>query len=122
MSQSAKSILAFGIYVTSLGLVLLLIPNQFLGLFGFQPTDGLWVRVLGMILVLLSYYYIQAARNELTVWMRWTVHARSTIIIFFTVFVLIGLAPPILIAFAFVDLGGAIWTHMALRSSKAVNL
>jgi hypothetical protein len=118
MSASAKSILVFGIYVACLGLVLLLIPNQFLSLFGFQPTDGLWVRVLGMLLVLLSYYYIQAARNELTVWIRWTVHARSPIIIFFTVFVLIGLAPPMLIAFAFAELGGAIWTHMALKSSK----
>ena len=118
MSNSAKSILVFGIYVAGLGLILLLIPNQFLGLFGFQPTDGLWVRVLGMILFLLSYYYIQAARNELTVWMKWTVHARSTIIIFFTVFVLIGLAPPILIAFSCVDLGGAIWTALALKSAQ----
>ena len=121
MSQSAKSILVFGIYLTGLGFILLLIPNEFLSLFRFPPTDGLWVRVLGMLIVLLSYYYIQAARNELTVWMQWSVHARSMVIIFFTVFVLLGLAPPILIIFGAVELGGSIWTHVALRSSKPVN-
>jgi hypothetical protein len=118
MSASAKSILVFGIYLTGLGCILVLIPNEFLSLFGFPPTDGLWVRVLGMLIFLVSYYYIQAARNELTVWMQWSVYARSVIIIFFTVFVLLDLAPPVLIVFGAVESAGAIWTHMALKSSK----
>ena len=116
MSQSAKSILVFGIYLTGLGFILLLIPNEFLSLFRFPPTDGLWVRVLGMLIVLLSYYYIQAARKEITEFFALTVHARAAVIVFTVAFVVLGLAPPTPIVLGVVDLAGAIWTALALRS------
>ena len=68
-----------------------------------------------MLVLLLGFYYLQAARTELTGFFRWTVYARSTVIIFFTVFVLLGYASPALILFGAVDLAGAIWTALSLR-------
>jgi len=56
--------------------------------------------------------------KEMTDFFRWTVYTRSTVIVFFAAFVLLGFARPPLIMFGVVDLLGAIWTSLALRSPK----
>ena len=117
MSKAARSVFVFGIYLCIIGLSFLLIPNKVLGLFGFPATDERWIRVVAAILIILSYYLIQAARNELTVFFRLTVHGRASVIVFFTAFVVLGIAQPILILFAVVDLLAAIWTALALRAA-----
>ena len=66
MSNSAKSIFVFGIYSLILGITFLIIPNILLSLFGFQTTNEVWIRVIGMLLFLLAFYYIQAARKNFT--------------------------------------------------------
>lgn len=55
----------------------------------------------------------------MTDFFRWTVFLRSTVIVFFAIFVLLGFAGPPLVLFGVVDLLGAIWTGLALRSAKA---
>ena len=119
MNRAAKSVLIFGIYELVLGLVLLLIPNLLLPLFGFPPTDEPWIRVVGMIELILAYYYIQAARQGLRCLLRWTVHERSFAFACLAVLVGAGLAAPMLALFGLVDLAGAIWTGLALQSSRA---
>jgi hypothetical protein len=118
MSNSARSIFVFGLYLLLLGTILLLIPNILLGMFFFPQTTEVWIRVVGMLVLFLCFYYIQAARKEITDFFRWTVYVRSTVIVFFAAFVLLGLASPALILFGVADLLGAIWTHLALRSPK----
>lgn len=120
MSNGAKSVLVFAIYLLFLGATLLVIPNALLSLFAYPTTDEVWIRVAGMLLVMIAFYYIQAARNELIAFFRWTVYARATVILFFVVFVILGFARPILILFGAVDLLAALWTAVALRSSKKV--
>jgi hypothetical protein len=118
MSSSAKSIFVFGIYVAVLGVTLLVAANVLLSLFGIPATNEVWIRVVGMLLVLLAFYYVQAAREELTDFFQWTVYTRASVIVFFIVFVVLGLAQPILILCGAIDLLGAIWTGLALRSSR----
>jgi hypothetical protein len=120
MSNSARSVFVFGLYLVVLGISLLAVPNILLGMFFLPPTTEVWIRVSGMLVLFLGFYYIQAARHELTDFFRWTVYARSTVIVFFTAFVVLGFASPALILFGAVDLLGAIWTGLALRSAKAV--
>lgn len=120
MSNGAKSVLVFAIYLLFLGATLLVIPNALLSLFAYPTTDEVWIRVAGMLLVMIAFYYIQAARNELIAFFRWTVYARATVILFFVVFVILGFARPILILFGTVDLLAALWTAVVLRSSKKV--
>ena len=117
MSKAAKSILVFGIYLVVIGLAFMVVPNIALGLFGFPVTNESWIRVMGMLLLILAYYYVQAARNELKSLFRWTVHARSLVVVVFIIFVALGLAKPMLIMFGVVDLLGALWTGWALRGS-----
>ncbi len=117
MSKAAKSVFVFGIYLIFIGLGFLLVPNTVLGLFGFPMTTEPWIQVVAMLLLILAYYYIQSARSELRSFFRFTVHGRASVILFFIAFVVLGLAPPILIMFGVVDLVAAIWTALALRST-----
>ncbi len=118
MSNAAKSILVFGIYLTVIGLGFLIVPNTPLVLFGFPTTNEPWIRVVGLLVLILAYYYFQASRNEVKPFFRWTVHARPFVVVCFIVFVALGLAKPMLIIFGVVDLLGAVWTGLALRTSQ----
>jgi hypothetical protein len=116
MSKAAISLLVFGIYVALNGLGFLLAPNLVLGLFGLPATTEPWIRIVAMLSLILAYLYIQAARKEMTEFFALTVHARAAVIAFTLAFAALGLAPPTLIVLGAVDLAGAIWTALALRS------
>ena len=119
MSRAATSILAWGIYLVILGPTLMIRPNALLWSFGIPETTEVWVRVVGMLLFLLAFYYILAARAELTALFRWSVWVRGAVLPFFAVFTLAGLAQPTILLIGIVDLSGAIWTAWALRSPQA---
>ncbi len=119
MSNAAKSLQVYGGYIILfLGLPFLLIPGALLPLVGMSAPTDVWVRVLAMTVLFLGYYYVQAARRELTDLFRWSVNIRFTVPIFFVAFVILGFAPPVLIAFSVPDVSFAIWTALALRSAK----
>lgn len=118
MSHAAKSLFVFGIYLCGLGLLLLLVPNMILRLFGAPPTNEVWIRINGMFVLCLSFYYVQAARHGLTAFIWWTVWARGAVIIYFAAFVLLVSAPKALLLFGLIDLLTAIWTWLALRKDE----
>ena len=119
MSQAAKSLFVFGIYLCGLGLILVLVPNLILQVFRVPPTNEVWIRVNGMFVLCLSFYYVQTARNELTSFIRWTVWARVVVIFFFAGFVLLASAPRAFLLFGLIDLLSAMWTWLALRRDEA---
>ncbi len=118
MSRAAKSLFVFGVYLCGLGSMLLLAPNVLLRLFGAPPTDEVWIRINGMFVLCLGFYYIQAARNELKTFIRWTVWTRGAVIFFFAAFVLLASAPKELLWFGLIDLLAAAWTWLALRGTR----
>ena len=69
-----------------------------------------------MLVLLIGFYYSMAARAEITRFLQWTVYARTSVLLFFTAFVLAGLAPPILLLFGVVDIIAATWTQLSLRA------
>ena len=117
MSNAAKSLFVFGIYLFFLGMVLIFVPNLLLGIFGFAETTEIWIRVIGVLVTILGIYYYLAAKAELTDLFRWSVPARGSVIFIFAAFVILGLAPPVLLIFGVIDLAAAIWTALALKSS-----
>src|SRR5919112_2435512 len=119
MSPAAKSLFVFGIYLCGLGLLLLLVPNLLLRAFGVPPTNEVWIRVVGMLVLCLSFYYVLAARSELTSFIRWTIPARVAVIFYFTAFVLLVSAPKALLLFGLIDLLAATWTWLALKKDEA---
>ena len=119
MSRAAKCLLVFGVYLSVLGLALLLVPNLLLRFFGAPPTNEVWIRINGMFVICLSFFYVQAARYELTKFIRWTVWARVAVIFYFAAFVLLVSAPKALLLFGLIDLLSAIWTWLALKKDEA---
>ena len=115
MVKSTQSVFVWSFYLLGLGSILVLIPNFLLGLFNFEPTEEVWIRVVGMLLLILAYYCFEAARHQLRTFYQWSVLGRASVIVFFTAFVLLKLAPVQLILFGLVDLAGALWTGFALK-------
>ena len=118
MSRAAKSLFVFGVYLCGLGLTLLLVPNLLLRVFGVPPTNEVWIRINGMLVLCLSFYYVQAAHHGLTAFIRWTVWARVAVIFYFASFVLLVSAPKALLLFGLVDLLAAVWTWRALKKDS----
>jgi hypothetical protein len=119
MSRSAKTMIVVGIYVLILGILMILVPNFLLRMFMQPETSEIWIRTTGMFLLFLGYYYIAAARAELTQFFQFSVYARACVILFFIGFVIFLSASPVLIAFGIVDLGTAIWTQIALLKDRS---
>jgi len=116
MSKSSTSVLVFGIYLIGMGAGLMFMPNFVLGTLGFPPSNDIWVRVVGVLALLLAYYYISAARSGTKAFMEWTIPGRIGVFIAFVAFVVLGMVGPIMIGLGLVDLLGALWTRSALKS------
>lgn len=112
---SALSVLVFGVYLALIGLLLALIPNLLLGLIGVPPTSEVWIRLAGMLILFMGFFYAQAGRHNLIPFLRWSLVTRSVAAVFVTGFVLGGLIGPIILLFWLGDLAGAVWTGLALR-------
>jgi hypothetical protein len=118
MTRAAWSIFIFGIYVVIMGLALFAVPGLVLAATGLPRAGEVWIRIMGMIVVFLGYYYLRAARAEMTDFFRWSVHTRPWPLVVFIALAALRLAPPVIILFAVGDLLGAIWTAWALRSAR----
>jgi hypothetical protein len=97
MSSSARTVLLFGVYLMALGIILLITPNFLLELFSIPSTTEVWIRVAGMLILCLGFLYAQAARNNITEFFHWTVFIRSSVIVFLSVFVVLGFVSPTVI-------------------------
>ena len=118
MKKSSTSLLVFGAYLIGMGVGLVFMPNTVLGILNLPPTNEVWIHVVGVLALVLAFYYIQAARANLRPFAEWTVLPRVAVFLFFTGFVLAGWVGPIMIALGLVDLLGALWTGWALRTEK----
>lgn len=116
MKKGAFSVFVFGIYLAAVGVLLVAVPNTFLGLAGLPPTGEVWIRVVGVLVLCLATYYSLAARAGITAFLRWTVGVRVGVTVFFTAFVALRLVAAPFVVFGVVDLAGAVWTTLALRA------
>ena len=115
MSKAAFTIKAFAVYLIALGALLALVPNLMLSLFGFAPTTEVWIRVLGVVVFNLGWYYWYAAVSEARLFFAASVVTRAFALLAFAALVVAGFAPPTLILFGFIDAAGGAWTWLALR-------
>ncbi len=121
MTHAALSVFAFGVYMVGQGAILLLAPDLILIPAGMPPAVDGWIRVVGLCLVVLSYYYMQAARAELREFFGWTVHMRIFQFVAFTGLVLAEYLQPIGLVFSLVEMAAGIWTLVALKSQRPLH-
>ena len=120
MSTAARTIVAFAIYMALVGVILVVAPNLLLTLLRLPPTDEPWIRILGLMMVIVSYYYWRAAASEATAFFQATVHGRTAMAVFL---VLLGITGArILVLFGMAELAGAVATALALRAQSAAPL
>ena len=118
MSKAAISVFVFGIYLVLNGATLSLAPNFMLASLKQPPTNDPFIRCLGVVVLVLGLYYIQAGRQDVLPFFRWTTWGGPIVLLSFIGLVAARLAPPVLIGFGVVDALGAVWTFFALRSAR----
>jgi hypothetical protein len=117
MSSAARSVYVFGIYLIVVGGILMGSPNTLLPLLGIAETTEPWIRLAGMLVMVIGMLDIACARTEQTGFMQATVYTRFFALLTFVAFAVLGIAPAILILFGVIDAAAALWTHAALRST-----
>jgi hypothetical protein len=103
-------------YVLLSGTALLFFPNVLLGIVGLEPAQEIWIKIMGLLVLVLSIYYYHIAKygNSKVVWA--TVFGRLAFCAGLIVFVILGLAKPVLIGFALLETALAIWSWRELKS------
>lgn len=112
--RARRSLYVWGWYIGALGVVLNVSPNTLLTLFFLPPATEVWVRMVGMFVLFLSYLSFASAREGNAGYMRWSVQVRLAVPLFFVTYVALGWAPVALLPFGAVDVAGALWTQWAL--------
>ncbi len=105
------------IYMAGVGLGLLAIPQMLSTLLHLGPVSEIWVRIVGVLALLLCYYYWQSIRNE-SAWF-----AKASCIgryFFVTCLALLAFYFGIysLIALAMLELLLALWTQWTLAQKQ----
>ncbi len=118
MTAASKSLYYFGFYLLLTGISLIVAPNLILSLLAIPETTEVWIHVLGTVVTAIGLYYVFMAPSNNALFLMLSVYARTSILVWFIVFVLIEWAPAQLILFGLVDAAGAAWTYMALRKGN----
>ena len=115
MTPASRSLYYFGFYLLATGMTLTVFPNMLLSLFQIPETTEIWIRVLGPVVFTIGLFYVFMAPSNHILFMTLSVYGRLSVFLWFLIFVVISIAPPQLLFFGVVDLGGALWTYTALR-------
>ncbi len=115
MTPASKSLYYFGFYLLITGITLTIFPNALLSMLQIAETSEVWIHVLGAVVFGIGLYYVFMAPSNNILFLTLSVYTRAAILVWFTVFVLIGWAPVQLILFGLLDAAGAAWTYTALK-------
>ena len=115
MSSAALTIFVWAIYVLVIGTLLAVVPNTVLSLFDLPETGEVWIKVLGIVLVLLALYYADSAWSEARHLYVASILGRGFAAAALIVLVITG-EPWQLLIFAAVEVVGLTWTYGTLRS------
>jgi hypothetical protein len=118
MNAAARSVCYFGFYLYVTGLTLIFVPNILLSTLQLPETNEVWIRVVGVLVFCIGYYYHRAGAGNIQAFFKHTIPTRIFVFLAFTSFVLLQYVSPVLIVFGAADLAGAVWTWLALKSGK----
>ncbi len=114
-SKNYLSLQVQAVYVILTGLQLIFVPNMLLGMFGFEPTSEIWIKVLGIVILPLSAIYFAISKQGNADSLRATILSRGFVGVGFVLLALSGQAPLNLILFAGIDLATAVWTWFEMK-------
>lgn len=100
------------------GIALIVAPGMVMSLLGIAPPSEIWIRVLGVLALVVGYYYLACASGEAIAFYRATVAGRFGFAGLLVVLVALYGAPIQLLLFGLVDVAGSVWTSRGLRGSE----
>ena len=118
LSKNYLSLTVQSVYVVLTGLQLIFVPNMLLGMFGFEPTSEIWIKVLGLVVLSLYFLYNGINKSDNADMVRATVYSRALVAAGFLLLVLTGQAKAALILFAGIDIVTAIWSWQELKKMR----
>ena len=93
-------------------------PNIILSFLGFESTTEIWIRVLGIFTSSVGIYYLISAKNEQLAFFRASIIGRVFFFVSLAFVTLMFEQKLMLILFGIIELIGAFWTYLALRSNE----
>ena len=117
MTKTAFSVRIYSFYLFLMGMALMIIPNILLELFGFSPTNEIWIRMLGLFTFTTGIYYFYSSANNQTAFFKATIVGRIFFFIVTSVFTILFHQSPMLALIGSVDLLGAAWTYFTLKKT-----
>lgn len=118
MTAAAKSVYYFGFYLYIVGITLIAAPNFLLTTLKLPETNEVWIRVVGVLVIAIGYYYHRAGAGNIDAFFKLTIPTRGFVFLAFFSFALLEYVSPMLILFGGIDLLGASWTWVALKNQK----
>ncbi len=116
MTRAQLSMYVWTLHLSIAGVVLLCTPSDWFTWVGLKdPGNTMWVRLSGMLMGIMGYYFYAAARHNNLEFMRWGIQARMAPIFFLTTFVALQLEQPWIVAFGLLDIVTGLWTAWALK-------
>ena len=83
---------------------------------GIAETTEVWVRVVGVLVVVIGVLDILIARADLRIVIRWGIYLRSGAAASLVAFAIADLVEPGILIFAAVDALSVVWAVLALRA------
>ena len=77
-------------------------------------TKEPWIRILGLVMVGLAYYYLFISTTGVTTFFWPTVYARFGVFLGLVVLVATKKAPTQVVGFSIIEAGSAVWTMLTL--------
>ena len=115
MSRAARSLFAFSIYVLVASLSFLAAPATMVDLLRLPPASDGWVRVVGLLALVIGAYDLVGSRAGLLPYIRASVWVRFGFAAGVVLVVASGQMPASLLVFGAIDAAGATWTALALK-------
>jgi len=118
VSKARVSIIGYAIYLGTVGLGIMFVPNLILPLLGLPADNAIWARLAGCLALALALKGLHNSRWEIAEMFQLDVYTRAFVATFLVVLTLMRIAAPIFLLLAALDYGGALWTQLALRADR----
>jgi hypothetical protein len=119
MTSAGRSVFLFGIYVFAMGLAVTFAPAAILSLLRFPPVADEWIRMVGLLSLVVGVYDMVSGRSNAMANIRASVPIRVGFALGCCALVALRMMPLSMLPIAAIDVAGAVWTAVALRSGRA---
>ncbi len=115
METVKKAMIVQTLYMLSGGLGFLFIPNLLIPLIGFEPTQEIWIRVLGALILGFCFVNLKMTQELNIPYVRASIYGRGIFCSILAIFVILGMAPWFLIGLAIGEIALALWALTGLK-------